>query len=374
MAQEVQYDNNGNIVKKKFQIKIAGFTLGKGFFIFVGIIVMIIVGSTIYDNNKDKERIAAEKARLEAAMANQPSGVNTDYDFDFHAEMQKTLSEQFGQAPEGFEWDYTGNLVAIGNDSEATAEDVAYMFLRALSILDFSTANRYSEDSNVISSYESYYEDYGIIDYYSNFLRKQFKKSLMSLEVNNVADTAVFADGSKYITFSINVLDLTDKDFWRKDEDELWKTLRVYRETEEDSTKLNQYVYDYIYSKYEDGTIGKRAVTIELVVGKSNGSGWLVTGDSELNAMLQYENGVDVAAYILDAFNTWYQETTLQEQLDAIRNQIDDVKGDSSSDSLSSSDSTVGVNSDVEPTEVPVTEDINVSDSTESSASEGGTN
>lgn len=329
-----EYNADGTEKKKKFGVKIAGFTLGKGFFIFVGIIVAIIAISTISEQMKLNAEIEAERLRLEAeaeAMKNQDNSVE---EYDFHAEMQRSLTAQYGVAPEGFEWDYMGNLVAIGNDAEATAEDVLYMFIRALSILDFSTATKYSSGSSVLSSYQNYYSDYGMNDYYSNFLRKQFKKSLTSIEIDKITDTAVWADGTKYITISLNVLDLTDKDFWRDDEENLWKTMRVYRETEEDSVKLEQHVYDYIYEKYEDETIGKRTVTVELVVSKENGGGWLVTTDTELDAVLQYENGVDTARYILDAFNNWYQETTLKEQLEAVEKSMKMSESESESEEV----------------------------------------
>lgn len=332
MSQNVQYDNDGNVIKKKFEIKIAGFTLGKKFFILVGVIIAFVLINTIRDKNEEKKRLEAERIRVEEALKAQQNNSTDDYEYDFHAEMQKSLTEQYGEAPEGFEWDFNGNLVALGNDEEATAEDTVYMYLRALSILDFSTAARYSENSSIISSYEDYYSEYGLTDYYSNFLRKQFKKSLTSLEIDKITDTAVFADGTKYITLSVNILDLTDKDFWLKDEENLWNTLRTYKETEEDSVKLEQYVYDYIYDKYEDGTIGKRSATIELVVSKKNGSGWLVSGDTELNAMLQYESGVDVARYILDNFSEWYQDTIIEEQIKSINEQVSDIDDTESED------------------------------------------
>lgn len=316
-----QYDNDGNIVKKPFQIRIAGFTFGKkSIIVFIVIVLSIIclsVGEKVKRDKEDAKAIAEAEARNKALAE---ASKNKSGDFDFHKQMQEALSRQYGEAPEGFEWSYTGELVSKGDDDSATAEDVVYMFLRSLSILDLSTATRYSDDSEIISSYKNFYTDYGDInDYYSNFLRKQFKKSITSLEINNVTDTAVLADGTEYVTLSLDILDLTDKDFWKKDRKNLWKELRVYKETEGDAVKLDQHVYDYIYEKYEDGTVGKRTVTIELVVSKQNGKGWLVSGDGELNAMLQYENGVDVAGYILDAFDDWYQKTTLKEQLEEIK-------------------------------------------------------
>lgn len=334
MAEQfTNYDNNGVPQKKPFKIKIAGFTFGKTqIIIFLAIIGIIVISSLVSKHNADKEAERREEeaqAKLDEALAQ--TGNEDDTNLNIHDQIQQQLAQQFGDAPEGFEWGYTGELVPLGNDDEATCEDVVYMYIRALSILDFSTAERYSIDSAVITDYQNYYGivSNSITNYYDNFLRKQFKASLTSLEVESIKDTAVFSDGTEYVTLVVNALDLQDKDFWRGIEKDLWEQLRVYKETEEDDTKMEQYVYNYILDCYEDGTIGKRKYTIELVVDKGNGSGWLVSGDKELDAILTYENGIDVADYIIDAFDDWYQETTLQEQLDEINNNITNSVEDS---------------------------------------------
>lgn len=342
-----QYDNNGNPIKKPFQIKIAGFTFGKGHIIALIIVVTIVlISSLVSSHNADKEqeeRAAEAQKRINEALAKAGTGDNTS--LDIHEQIQMQLREQFGNPPEGFEWGYTGELIALGNDDGSTAEDVVYMFVRALSILDFSTAERYSEDSVVVQSYQDYY---GIVansitNYYDNFKRKQFKTSLTTLEVENIKDVAVFSDGTEFVTLQVAALDLQDKDFWREDEMELYETLRVYKDTEEDEAKLEQYVYNYILDCYEAGKIGKRSYTIELVVGKDNGAGWLITGDKELGAILTYENGVNTARYILDNFNDWYMDVTLEEQIETIQQQVQE-----------------GINDSAVPDEATVIDDSNV--------------
>lgn len=321
-----QYNNEEQKPKKKFQIKVAGFTFGVVHFVIVGVLILVIIISSLVKSAKEKKEVDAELARVQQEL-NSHKTTDTGV-VDIHSQIQQQLSEQYGQAPEGFEWDYTGNLVALGNDDDSSCEDVVYMFMRALSILDFSTAEKYSSGSKVVSEYKHYYSDVAnsITDYYSNFLRKQFKKSITSIEVTSISDKAVFSDGSEYVTLNLNVLDLTDKDFWLNDKDTLYSTMRTYKETETDDTKMKQYVYDYIYSKYEDGTIGKHPITVELVVKKQNGGGWLVSGDGELNSNLEYENGVNTAEYIISNFEKWYQETTLKEQLDSIVNNVDSTE------------------------------------------------
>lgn len=322
MAQGYQeLDNNGNPVKKKFKIKIAGFTFGKTqiiiFCIFILILVLLSAKSAI--EKKQEQEEAAEAAAAAAAAAAALSN-NNSAEINLHDQIQAALTEQYGQAPDGFEWDYSGNLVTLSDDENATCEDVVYMYIRALSILDFATASKYASSSTVISSYTNYYDvvSNSLTDYYSDFLRKQYKESLTSLEIESISDTAVFADGTEYVTLTINALDLQDKDFWVEDKDELWETLRVYKETEEDSTKLEQTIYNYIYESYNDGSVGKRSYTIELIVSKASGGGWTISGDKELSDALQYENGVDVAQYISDAFSEWYQDIILKEQYEQI--------------------------------------------------------
>lgn len=321
-----QYNNEEQKPKKKLQVKIAGFTFGVVHFAIVGVLILVIIISSAVKSEKEKKEAEAEIARVQQEL---DSHKTTDTAVvDIHTQIQQQLSEQYGQAPEGFEWDYTGNLVALGNDDDSSCEDVVYMFMRALSILDFSTAEKYSSGSKIVSEYKHYYSDVAnsITDYYSSFLRKQFKKSITSIEVVSISDKAVFSDGSEYVTLNLNVLDLTDKDFWLSDKDTLYSTMRTYKETESDDTKMKQYVYDYIYSKYEDGTIGKHPITVELVVKKQNGGGWLVSGDGELNSNLEYENGVNTADYIINSFEDWYQKTTLKEQLDSVVNTVESTE------------------------------------------------
>jgi hypothetical protein len=295
-------------------MKIAGYNIGKKQIIIVGIIVVIIAIASMYSNaKKEKEK----EARLAAAREEKEQSTtekSTTEELSRSEQVQQQLVKKYGDAPEGFEWDKQGNLIALSDD-ESTPEDVMYYFLRSLSVLDFSTAQRYSDNSYVISSYQKYYTDQqeSRTSYYNNFLRKQFKFSLESLEVLSIEDTAVFADGTEYITIKVNTLDLTDKDFWEADKDEIFQTMRTYEETETDNTKAKQYLYDYIYSKYEDGTVGKKESTLELILTKSNGEGWLVTGDGELNDLLQYNKGVDVAQYIINEYTDWYKDVVREE-------------------------------------------------------------
>ena len=76
----------------------------------------------------------------------------------------------------------------------------------------------------------------------------------------------------------------------------------------------------------EDGTIGKREVVCDFKVGKQKNGGWLITDDSELNAYLKYDQGNDIAQYIISSYNDWLQETTLAEQEAFLEKQLSEVK------------------------------------------------
>ena len=240
--------------------------------------------TVVYKNSlerKASEEDAKQKAKEAAEEYQRTHQQGTEFSYDYDAVLQKNLVKKYGDPPEGFKWSVTGDLVAVGSDT-MNAEDVLYTYLRSLSMLDFYTAQEYSEDSNVVSTYQDYYANYGIEDYYDDFLRKQYKYALTTLEILQIGDTAVFADGTENVTVKLNMIDLTDKDFWLKDKDTLFDTLFNYKVYQDDDTKADQYLYDYIYNLYEKGSLPKKEVDVEIVLGKSAGGGWLVTNDKEL--------------------------------------------------------------------------------------------
>lgn len=289
-------------------MKIAGFELGKKHFIIIGVVILVIALlclTSSYKDKKEKERILAEAEAQEKA---QEAAENVEVDEEELE--QQAFIKKWGEPPEGFKWDDDGELVPISSD-KLNAEDVVYTYVRALSILDFSTARKMAEKSVVEDNYTNKYseEDVGDTNYYSDFLRKQYKFALTTLELVSIDDIAVFADGTKYVTATINALDLTDKDFWQKDKDELYKAMRVFSQTETDSVKMDKYLYDYLYESYVNGKVGKKSYTVEFVVTKENQAGWLITDDTELHSILAYTEGLDVAMYIKECYYDWLDET-----------------------------------------------------------------
>lgn len=294
-------------------MKIGGFQISKKMLIIIiGIIAVIIISSKVSDYKKQKE-LEERNAAMLAQIPSTTTPQETQKPLSVDEQIQAQLVEKYGVAPDGFKWNYDGTLIPL-SDETSTAEDVIYTFTRALSMLDFSTAERYSLDSSIVEAYQDYYgvTSQAINNDYANFLRKQFKCSLTSLETLGISDTAVFADGTMYCTLTVNVLNLTDKDFWLTDKDELFETMYIYRDTETDDAKLEQYLYDYLFGKYSDKEFPKKEYTVEVVVTKEGNGGWLVTNDKELLAKLMYENGVDVASYILSEFESWYIKESVE--------------------------------------------------------------
>ena len=301
--------------KKSDYIKIGTFNVKKKTAIKVGIVLVVIFAISKFRSYTEEKELAERAAKLEAERLAAMQNVQEPEILSYSEQIQRQLREQYGEPPEGFEWDYMGNLVALSSE-DLTYEEVAYTYIRALSILDFATAQRFSSYSKVIDNFNNYYSVVSreLADYYDNFLRKQYKYALETLEILSVDDVAIFADGTSVLTITINCMDLTDKDFWRQDQDKLFDTMRVYDDTEDDSIKKEQYIYDYIYQAYLDEKIGKREVTLDIVVSKrTNGSGWLVSDDSELAHTLSYASGVDVAQYIFSKYDEWHREVILQE-------------------------------------------------------------
>lgn len=299
-------------------MKILGFEVSKKVAIGGAVVILLVVGVSAFRSYQEKvefeRRQAEEQARIEAQQKlteqNSQGGLVSVED-----QMQASLVEQYGEAPEGFKWDVLGNLVATSSDDKS-AEEVLDIYIRSISIQDFASAQRYSATSKIYETYTDYFSDIdtGVTDYYEQFLRKQYSFAMKSIENLGVEGVATLADGTQVMTVKLRVLDLTDKDFWRKDMAEIYGKMREFAENEADDAKKEQYLYDYIYKKYEDGTIGKREVTIDFKVGKQKQGGWLISDDRELNAYLSYENGTDVASYIMSTYEDWLLETTLEEQ------------------------------------------------------------
>lgn len=298
-------------------MKIAGFNIGKKHLIIIGVVVLFAL---ILAKCSSNSREARHQEQLESANQNSSSDEMIDDNSDEEDDGNKNLDPEklakydleqqgyiksLGFPPEGYIWNDEGKLVAASSNDD-TPEDVVYGFLGNIRLLDFSTANRYASTSVTIDSYKSYYEDnIGDVSTTTSFLRKLYKLSLTELEIVGVADTAVFEDGTEFVTVKVKGLDLTNKDFWKDDRDEIFKTLYSYSSSEKDNDKMLAYLYDYIYKKYSSGTIPKKEYDIELTLQKGINKGWLVSDDTNLYNVVTNPEGNNLYQYILDDFEEY---------------------------------------------------------------------
>ena len=100
------------------------------------------------------------------------------------------------------------------------------------------------------------------------------------------------------------MLDLTQKDFWLKDKDTIYKNLMVYSSDQSDSTKADMYLYDYINSYYEGKDALRRDVTFDITLQKypDLDTGWLVSVDTDVDSACRYADGKLVVSYINEEF------------------------------------------------------------------------
>ena len=103
------------------------------------------------------------------------------------------------------------------------------------------------------------------------------------------------------------MLDLTAKDFWEKDKSKLYKDMLGYESKENDSTKLEIFLYDYILKYYKSDTAVKRSVSFDITLQRypDIDSGWLVSIDKDIDDAARYSNGTLVTNYITEQFRQW---------------------------------------------------------------------
>lgn len=292
--------------REQTHVKIGNFYIKKKTMTIL-IILLIVVVVMIKYNNAQKEKELQE--RLLAAQAMEVTQVTQEEQkyISLHDQIQMQLCEQYGQPPEGFEWAYDGSLVTLSTLEDMTAEDIVYTYVQSVHMLDFATAQRVASYSTIIDTYTDYYDTVtsSLLDIDDVFKRKEFKLALNKMSADRVVDFVVMANGDMIYTMEITCLDLTNKDFWLDNEQEIYDTMYVYDKTELDSTKKDQFVYDYIYDAYENDKCGYHTVQVDLVLTKSNGGGWLVSDDTELRKVLLYEYGIDVYSYIMSKYEEW---------------------------------------------------------------------
>lgn len=282
-----------NLLKNKKLVGIIGGVLA---------FIIILVGVRSYNTSK-KEKEAAEKAAQEAQQTD-VTKVDLKSLSDFDKEQVRWI-ERYGNPPKGFRWKDDGTLQALG-DPNLKDTDVAYTYIRALSTLDIATAQKYSNKTNVITSLNRYYSTEADFTYDENFKKDMFKQVLLSIKPVKITNVANFANFRNAITMKIEVTDLSNKDFWKKDSTEIFKNLKEYKKTEQDTTKAKNYLYKYILEYYKSEKPAKHEVEINLVLDQDKTSGgWIVVKDKDLDNLAKYADGELVVNNILASYDEW---------------------------------------------------------------------
>lgn len=281
----------------------------KSTFAIIGVILFIILMISANNHAKQKklkeQQASTEQVSTEEANNSKSYTEGTDA---YLMSMQPELRKSFGTPPEGFIWDLNGKGISLGDKSKSS-EDVLYTYIRALSTLDLATAQKYSRDAKVVETYNDYFSKANAnqADYQEQFMRNMYKQALTSMEITGVESSSKFASNKSVYTVTISMLDLTAKDFWEKDKDNLFKKLSGYESKENDSTKLEIFLYDYILNYYKTPTAVKRTVSMDITLERypDIDSGWLVSIDKDIDDAAKYNNGTLVTNYITEQFRQW---------------------------------------------------------------------
>lgn len=277
------------------------------------LVVFILIKGGVSARNEKLKQEEADKL-TEQLLAEANEGVTSDEGDSLLMQMQPELVKSYGKVPEGFIWESDGSLLSLG-DKSMSAEDVVYAYLRGLSSLDISTVERYSRSSKVVESYSTYFDDKNKnTDYMDQFLRTMYKESLLSLQVKGIESNAIFAANKQVFTVKVSMLDLTNKDFWKKDEIEIYKNLYLYDQDEADTTKSDIYLYNYISDYYKSDNAVLRDVTFDITVQKypDLDSGWLVSIDNDVDDACSYKDGKLVVSYIKEMYRNSGRDKVLE--------------------------------------------------------------
>ena len=192
-----------------------------------------------------------------------------------------------------------------------TAEQVVYQYLRGLAMSQFDTVQKYTYYSTVVSMYNSYFADGASESYYNQFARQVYRLALSSIVVNSMENEAVMANGRHVCTMNITLLDLSYKDWFKDNEEEIFKNMYTYLSGEQDNTKAQQYVFEEVLKYYKSDTAKTKDVSVDITLDKVSFGGWLVTDDTALEMLCEYTDGTSTYEYIYNEYEKWIQ---IQEQ------------------------------------------------------------
>lgn len=268
--------------------------------IFVVFALIFIVSGVIRTRNQQKTEVQSTTV----SSQNEDKTGSSNSEDSILMRQQSELIAKYGNLPEGYLWDLDGTLLSQG-DKSMSAEEVLYAYINGLKSLDFSMAQKYSRNSRVVETYSGYFDSMNSnTDYSDAFYRNMYKQALLSMQVLGIESNSIFADNKQVFTVRIQMLDLTDKTFWVKDKYYIYQSLRVY--SEEDSTKADLFLYDYILNYYKSEEAATREVTFDITLEKyiDLDTGWLVSIDTDIDNACKYSDGTPVIRYIKEMYNS----------------------------------------------------------------------
>lgn len=289
----------------------------KGFFkvkrniiiLVVIFIVLIVIVRGITGKKAENKQQAETDAYTEQLLEQAKEG-DTEISDSLLIQMQDDLIKTYGQVPDGYIWDIDGELLSLG-DKSMTAEDVVYSYLNGLRTLDFSTVQKYSRSSVVVDTYEGYFSETDKnTDYTDQFLRNMYREALLSMQLIGIENSSIFAENKQVFSVRVEMLDLTDKDFWYDDRVKIYENLQLYDSDQSDRTRAEMYLYDYIADYYASDDAAKREVTFDLTVQRypDLNTGWLVSVDTDIDNACRYADGKLVVSYIQEMYRDEGQE------------------------------------------------------------------
>lgn len=268
--------------------------------IFAVFALIFIISGVIRTRNQQK----TEAPSTTVSSQNEDKTGSSNSEDSILMRQQSELIAKYGNLPEGYLWDLDGTLLSQG-DKSMSAEEVLYAYINGLKSLDFSMAQKYSRNSRVVETYSGYFDSMNSnTDYSDAFYRNMYKQALLSMQVLGIESNSIFADNKQVFTVRVQMLDLTDKTFWVKDKYYIYQSLRVY--SEEDSTKADLFLYDYILNYYKSEEAATREVTFDITLEKyiDLDTGWLVSIDTDIDNACKYSDGTPVIRYIKEMYNS----------------------------------------------------------------------
>lgn len=231
---------------------------------------------------------------------------------------------------EAYYEDEYGDKFALGQEGY-TPEDIVYYYVKSLSTLDFSSAQKFVySSSSVISGYNDLNSS-DVTDDSILYSRKMFKLFLNSLLVNKINDT-VTMDDQRVVNFDMTYIDYESPKFYEENKKEVFKKLdNFYNDTAtlDTSAKAYSYLYNYVYQGFSDmyadgqGDYPKATSECELNFSKNSYGNWVISDDYSIYSLCCYYNGSELIERILAEYNEMVEQREQEEAEEEARKQVE---------------------------------------------------